>query len=91
MNDPCVRVAWNRTLAERHCRWHADRTGMSYAESDRALGAMKRDPDLASLSAASRVPLQQALRHQHQAFRAFFGKRDRDINAAKTSWRQVVP
>jgi putative transposase len=59
----CVRVIWNRTLAERHRRWHTDHTGMSYAESDRALTAMKQDPDLAFLSAVSSVPLQQALRH----------------------------
>jgi len=55
----CVRVVWNRTLAERHRRWHTDRTGMSYAQSDRALTAMKQDPDLAFLSAVSCVPLQQ--------------------------------
>ena len=73
----CVRVVWNRTLAERHRRWHADRTGMSYAESDRALTAMKQDPDLAFLSAVSCVPLQQALRHQHRAFAAFFAGRAR--------------
>jgi putative transposase len=73
----CVRVVWNRTLAERHRRWHADHTGMSYAQSDRALTAMKQDPDLAFLTAVSSVPLQQALRHQHQAFRAFFAKRAR--------------
>jgi putative transposase len=71
----CVRVIWNRTLAERHRRWHTDHTGMSYAESDRALTAMKQDPDLAFLSAVSSVPLQQALRHQRQAFAAFFAKR----------------
>jgi putative transposase len=71
----CVRIVWNRTLAERHRRWHADHTGMSYAQSDRALTAMKQDPDLAFLTAVSSVPLQQALRHQHQAFRAFFAKR----------------
>jgi len=73
----CVRVVWNCTLAERHRRWHADHTGMSYAESDRALTAMKKDPDLTFLSEVSCVPLQQALRHQHQAFRAFFAKRAR--------------
>jgi putative transposase len=73
----CVRVVWNRTLAERHRRWHAARTGMSYAQSDRALTAMKQDPDLAFLAAVSSVPLQQALRHQHQAFQAFFAKRAR--------------
>jgi putative transposase len=38
---------------------------------------MKKDPELAFLSEVSCVPLQQALRHQHQAFAAFFEKRAR--------------
>jgi putative transposase len=73
----CVRVVWNRTLAARHDRWHLQRTGTSYAETDRALTAMKKDPDLAFLSEVSSVPLQQALRHQYEAFSAFFAKRAR--------------
>jgi putative transposase len=73
----CVRVVWNRTLAERHARWRRERKGTSYAETDRALTAMKRDPGLAFLNEVSCVPLQQALRHQHKAFSAFFAKRAR--------------
>jgi putative transposase len=73
----CVRIVWNRTLAARSARYAADLAGMSYPQSDRALTAMKQDPDLAFLSAVSCVPLQQALRHQHQAFRAFFARRAR--------------
>ena len=73
----CVRVVWNRTLAARQVRWHLERKGTSYADSDRALTAMKRDPVLAFLSEVSCVPLQQALRHQHQAFAAFFAGRAR--------------
>jgi putative transposase len=73
----CVRVVWNRTLAARQARWQLDRTGTSYAESDRALTALKKDPDLAFLSEVSSVPLQQALRHQHRAFGAFFARRAR--------------
>jgi putative transposase len=73
----CVRVVWTRALAARHARWHADRQGTSYAETDRALTDMKRDPDLAFLSEVSSVPLQQALRHQHKAFSAFFARRAR--------------
>jgi putative transposase len=73
----CVRVVWNRILATRHSRWHLEGKGMSYAESDRALTAMKKDPDLAFLSEVSSVPLQQALRHQHRAFQAFFARRAR--------------
>ena len=73
----CVRVVWNRTLAARHARWHAERKGTSYAETDRALTQMKRDPDLEFLNEVSAVPLQQALRHQYKAFSAFFEKRAR--------------
>ena len=73
----CVRVVWNRTLAARRARYAAEGTGTSYAATDRALTAMKKDPELAFLSEVSSVPLQQALRHQHQAFAAFFAKRAR--------------
>jgi hypothetical protein len=55
----CVRVVWNRTLAARHGRWHAEGKGTGYAETDRALTAMKRDPDLEFLNEVSAVPLQR--------------------------------
>ena len=73
----CVRVVWNRTLAGRHAPYAAEGTSTSYAQTDAALTAMKKDPDLAYLSEVSSVPLQQALRHQHAAFQAFFAKRAR--------------
>jgi putative transposase len=73
----CVRVVWNRTLAARHQRYATEGKGTSYAETDRALTAMKKDPELAWLGQVSSVPLQQTLRHQHQAFTAFFGGRAR--------------
>jgi putative transposase len=73
----CVRVVWNRALAERHARYQAEGKGISYAESDRALTELKKDPDLAFLNDVSSVPLQQALRHQHAAFTAFFARRAR--------------
>jgi putative transposase len=73
----CVRVVWNRTLAGRQRRWRQDHQGMTYAETDAGLTALKKDPQLAWLNQVSCVPLQQALRHQHQAFRAFFAKRAR--------------
>jgi putative transposase len=73
----CVRVVWNRTLAARHARWHTERKSTSYAQTDAALTVLKKDPDLAFLREVSSVPLQQALRHQHQAFSAFFAKRAR--------------
>ena len=73
----CVRVVWNRTLAERHRLWHGEGKSLSYAASDAALTVMKKDPGLAFLNEVSSVPLQQALRHQHKAFSAFFAKRTR--------------
>jgi putative transposase len=73
----CIRVVWNRTLAARRARWHAERRGTGYAETDRALTLMKKHPGLAFLSEVSCVPLQQALRHQHAAFTAYFEKRAR--------------
>jgi len=73
----CVRVVWNRTLAARRERYAAVGKSTSYAETDRALTAMKKDPGLAFLSEVSSVPLQQALRHQHTAFSAFFARRAR--------------
>ena len=53
----CVRMVWNRTLAARQARWQTERTGTSYAETDRALTAMKKDPALAFLSEVPSVPL----------------------------------
>lgn len=73
----CVRLVWNDTLAWRHQRWHAERLSTSYAQTDRRLTALKRDPDLEFLSEVSSVPLQQALRHQHTAMTAFWAKRAR--------------
>jgi putative transposase len=73
----CVRVVWNRTLAARQQRYATESAATSYAQIDRALTAMKKDPALAFLNEASSVPLQQALRHQHQAFCAYFARRAR--------------
>ena len=73
----CVRVVWNRTLADRHARYAAEGKSTSYAQTDAALTAMKKTPELEWLNEASSVPLQQALRHQYKAFAAFFAKRAR--------------
>jgi putative transposase len=73
----CVRLVWNCALAARHERYVGEGKGTSYAETDRALTVMKKAPEWAFLNEVSSVPLQQALRHQHAAFRAFFAKRAR--------------
>ena len=73
----CVRVVWNQALADRRRLWHAEGKGVSYAASDAALTEMKKESGLAFLTEVSSVPLQQALRHQHRAFTAFFAHRAR--------------
>jgi len=71
----CIRVVWNRILTERRRRYSAEGKGLSYAASDQALTAMKKEPGLTFLNEVSSVPLQQALRHQQKAFGAFFARR----------------
>jgi putative transposase len=70
----CVRVVWNTTPAARRQRYATERKATSYGQTSRALTAMKNDPGLAFLAEVSCVPLQQTLRHQHQAFCAFFAR-----------------
>ncbi len=81
----CVRVVWNRTLATRQARWYLDRTGTSYAESDRALTAMKKDPDLASktCSACGHLLAELSLSTRQWRCPACGTRHDRDVNAAK--------
>ncbi|GAA4511319.1 hypothetical protein GCM10023191_075240 [Actinoallomurus oryzae] len=73
----CARLVWNKVLAWRKTRYRTGRLKTSYAETDRYLTELKRDPNLAFLSEVSCVPLQQTLRHQHTAFVNFFAGRAR--------------
>ncbi|WP_329247843.1 transposase [Actinoallomurus sp. NBC_01490] len=73
----CVRLVWNKVLEWRKTRYRTEGLRTSYAETDRYLTELKRDPDLAFLSEVSCVPLQQGLRHQHTAFVNFFAGRAR--------------
>jgi IS605 OrfB family transposase len=86
----CVRLVWNRTLDARQQRYATESKATSYAQTDRALTAMKKDPGLAFLNEVSSVPLQQALRHQHRAFCAIFAKRARFPRFKSRHARQVV-
>ncbi len=71
----CVRLVWNKTLAERRRAYRADGTRTSYKQTDAELTRWKKTEDLAFLNEVSCVPLQQALRHQHAAFANFFAGR----------------
>ncbi|MFE9958191.1 RNA-guided endonuclease InsQ/TnpB family protein [Micromonospora sp. NPDC005299] len=84
----CVRLVWNRTLAERHAAYHQRGERTSYRQTDAALTGWKRTAELAFLSEVSSVPLQQTLRHQHTAFANFFAGRARYPRFKSRSARQ---
>jgi putative transposase len=71
----CIRVVWNRTLAWRQARYHAEQASTSYAQASAYLTAMKATAELGWLNEVSSVPLQQALRHQQAAFTCFLAGR----------------
>ncbi|MGC5022055.1 RNA-guided endonuclease InsQ/TnpB family protein [Micromonospora sp. DT47] len=71
----CVRLVYNRALAERTRVYATERRSMTYVESSAVLAGWKREPELAFLNEVSSVPLQQTLRHQQAGFTAFFAKR----------------
>jgi putative transposase len=73
----CVRVVWNRTLAWRHQRYHAEQARTGFTQASAYLTAMKRNPDAAWLNEVSSVPLQQAIGHQQVEYTNFFAKRAR--------------
>jgi putative transposase len=84
----CVRVVWNQTLAWRRQRYHAEKTGTTYAQASAHLTAMKTTYELAWLNEVSSVPLQQAIRHQQAAYTAFFAKRAREPRFKSRQGRQ---
>ena len=73
----CVRLVYNRALAERTAAWFIEQRRIDYIESSAALTAWKKDPDHEFLNEVSSVPLRQGLRHPQTAFRNFFDKRTR--------------
>jgi putative transposase len=73
----CVRLVWNKALAQRHTTYHTQGKSTSYRQADAALTQWKQSEELAFLNEVSSVPLQQALRHQQQAFSNFFAGRAR--------------
>jgi putative transposase len=71
----CVRLVWNRALAERVRRYTNEGKSTTYVQTAKWLTAWKQDEDLSFLREVSNVPLQQALRAQQNAFANFFAKR----------------
>ncbi|MGW5156858.1 RNA-guided endonuclease InsQ/TnpB family protein [Nonomuraea wenchangensis] len=73
----CVRLVWNKALAERNRRYIDEHASTSYVDTAKWLTAWKQDPELEFLREVSNVPLQQTLRQQQVAFNNFFAKRAR--------------
>jgi len=73
----CVRLMWNKALADRRTAYQQRGERISYRQTDAALTGWKKTAELAFLSEVSSVPLQQTLRHQHTAFVNFFAGRVR--------------
>jgi putative transposase len=73
----CVRYVWNTILGERHERYLTENKGTSYAEAAHRVVTLKQEAGREWLREVSAVALQQTIRHQEQAFAAFFAKRSR--------------
>ncbi|TDC57162.1 transposase [Actinomadura sp. KC345] len=71
----CVRLVYNKALAERTRAWESERRRVSYGQCSAVLTAWKKTPELGFLNEVSSVPLQQALRHLQAAFTGFFAGR----------------
>jgi putative transposase len=71
----CVRLVYNKALAERSRLYVTEDKSTTYVETAHWLTEWKKDPDLAFLAEVSNVPLQQALRNLQGAFSAFFAKK----------------
>lgn len=73
----CVRLVWNKALAERHTLYATEKKSITYAQMGRNLTGWKQTDELRFLTEVSSVPLQQTLRHQQVAFNNFFNKTTR--------------
>lgn len=68
----CVRYAYNAALAHKAEAFRERAEKVPYAETDRRLTRMKREPETAFLAEVSSTPLQHALRQLDKAYTAFF-------------------
>jgi putative transposase len=71
----CTRFVYNHMLRMRTDAWYERGESIGYHETSAALTLLKKQPEYAWLNEVSSVPIQQALRHLHQAFNNFFAKR----------------
>lgn len=85
----CCRYIYNHFLAARSAAFK-DGVRMTYADTDHALTALKKRPELAWLNEVSSVPLQQALRDLQTAYANFFDKRTAYPSFKKKGGREAA-
>lgn len=73
----CVRLVWNKALADRQRRFATEGASTTYRQASENLTGWKSSEDLTFLNEVSSVPLQQVLRHQQVAFNNYFAGRAR--------------
>ncbi|MBD2314013.1 IS200/IS605 family element transposase accessory protein TnpB [Desertifilum sp. FACHB-1129] len=79
----CVRLVYNRALAERTAAWYERQERIGYAQTSSMLTGWKKQDDLQFLNEVSCVPLQQSLRHLQTAYTNFFAGRAKYPNFKK--------
>ncbi len=79
----CVRLVYNKALAERTTAWYELQERVSYKQTSAMLTNWKKQEDLDFLTQVSCVPLQQGLRHLQTAFTNFFSGRAKYPNFKK--------
>ena len=79
----CVRLVYNRALAERTEAWYERQQRVDYVQTSAMLTGWKQQEDLQFLNEVSCVPLQQGLRHLQSAFSNFFAGRAKYPNFKK--------
>ncbi len=79
----CVRLVYNKALAERTQAWYEHQERVGYSQTSSMLTKWKRKEELDFLNEVSSVPLQQGLRHLQTAFANFFAGRTKYPNFKK--------
>ncbi|MEP0913771.1 transposase [Leptolyngbya sp. GB1-A1] len=79
----CVRLVYNRALAERTEAWYSRQQRIGYNQTSALLTEWKKQEDLQFLNEVSCVPLQQGLRHLQTAYTNFFVGRAKYPNFKK--------
>ncbi|MGB3189569.1 MAG: transposase, partial [Limnoraphis sp.] len=79
----CVRLVYNKALAERTQAWYEHQERVGYSQTSSMLTEWKKEEELDFLNEVSSVPLQQGLRHLQTAFANFFAGRTKYPNFKK--------